>query len=173
MNMKLNDQSKCSHFFGNNRHAVTTRVGAAPRQRGQALIELALALPVLLLLTVGIIEFGRVAYYSIEVSDAARVGAQYGAQSMADAANIINITQAIQNDTQDVPGGINPPTASLSCVCPGSGSVAGACPAAGCTYPIVYVTVTTTYPLNTLFQYPGIPTTFNLTGVSIMPVQRQ
>jgi Flp pilus assembly protein TadG len=170
--MKLNDRSKCSRLSRNKSEAVIPEVGPAPEQRGQAMIELVLALPILLLLTLGIIEFGRVAYYSLEVSEAARAGAQYGTQSLADAMNTGNITQAAQNNAQDIATltvNPQPPT----CVCPGSGSTAGACPAAGCTYPLVYLTVNTSYTLTTLFQYPGIPTSFNLTGSSTMPVQRQ
>jgi Flp pilus assembly protein TadG len=176
MNMKLSHSLKYNNLRGNQRHAVTRRVGSAPSQRGQAMIELALILPILLLLTIGVIEFGRVAYFSIEVADAARAGAQYGTQSLADAANNGNITQAALNNAPDIGPGlltVNPPL--LSCVCPGTGSVTGALCAGplGCSYPLVYLTVTTTYPLSTLFQYPGIPTTFNLTGASTMPVQRQ
>jgi Flp pilus assembly protein TadG len=142
------------------------------------MIELALALPILLLITVGIIEFGRVAYYSIEVSEAARAGAQYGAQSLADATvltNAGNIAQAAQNSAPDLGAAITlTPGPSESCACPGSASVVGgACPAAGCSYPIVYLTVNTQYTLHTLFSYPGIPASFTLNGASTMPVQRQ
>ena len=172
MTMKLNHGTKFGILRRNFRHGVSLRVGHASKQCGQAMLELALVLPVLLLLTIGLIEFGRVAYYSIEVSDAARAGAQYGAQSLANAEDQGSITQAALNNAQDIAGlAVN--LLPRNCTCPGSGSVAGGCPAAGCSYPLVYVTVTTSYTLNTLFQYPGIPTTFNLTGSSTMPVQRQ
>jgi len=81
--MKRNHGTKFGILRRNSRHGVSLRVGHASKQCGQAMLELALVLPVLLLLTIGLIEFGRVAYYSIEVSDAARAGAQYGAQSLA------------------------------------------------------------------------------------------
>ena len=45
-------------------------------QHGQALIELALVLPILLLLLSGIVEMGRVGYAYISVNNAARVGAR-------------------------------------------------------------------------------------------------
>ena len=140
------------------------------------MVELAIALPILLLLTLGVIEFGRAAYFSIEVSEAARAGAQYGSQSLADAANSNNIIQAALNSAPEIGGGlmtVNAP--QQSCVCPGTGSVTGG-PCAGplgCSYPMVYVTVTTNYPMSTLFQYPGLPASFNLNGSSTMPVQRQ
>jgi len=140
------------------------------------MVELAIALPILLLLTLGVIEFGRAAYYGIEVSDAARAGAQYGAQGLAYSANSNNITQAALNSVPDIGAGLMTVTGvNQSCVCPGTGTVTGvACEGQlGCPYPMVYVTVTTNYPLSTLFQYPGLPPSFNLNGSSTMPVQRQ
>jgi len=49
----------------------------APRSRGQALVELALILPVLLLILLAAIDFGRVLFSWIEVNNAAREGAAY------------------------------------------------------------------------------------------------
>lgn len=43
-------------------------------ERGQALIELALALPILLLILMGIIEFGRIFHTNIIIEQAARAG---------------------------------------------------------------------------------------------------
>ena len=154
--------------------SLGTQRGRAPKQSGQAILELVLVLPVLLLLTIGVIEYGRAAYYYLEVADAARAGAQYASQSLADAEDLPNITKAaLSNSQQDMMGAavtVDPP--QQSCGCPGDG-VGGTCPASGCSYPLVYVTVTTEYTLNTLFQYPGIPTSFPLKLSSTMPVQRQ
>lgn len=140
------------------------------------MVELAIALPILLLLTLGVIELGRAAYFSIEVSEAARAGAQYGSQSLADAANTDNITQAAQNSVPDISSGaMTVPSINQSCVCPGTVAVtSGPCVGPlGCSYPLVYLTVTTSYTLNTLFQYPGLPASFSLNGSATMPVQRQ
>lgn len=49
-------------------------------QSGQALIELAISMPLLLLLLLGAAEFGRLAYIAIELTDAAKAAAQFGAQ---------------------------------------------------------------------------------------------
>lgn len=45
-------------------------------ERGQALIELALALPILLLVLMGIVEFGRIFHANIVVEQAARAGSR-------------------------------------------------------------------------------------------------
>ena len=175
--MKMSHISKSNHPREQNAQSDTRKVRPAnTREKGQALVELAvMLLPVLLLLTVGIIDYGQVAYYSIEVSDAARAGAQYGSQSLADAANTTNIRLAAVNSAQDIGAGqltVNVP--QPSCVCPGSGSVTGVdCTGPlGC-YPLVYLTVTTAYTLSTPISFPGIPATFNLTGTSTLPVQVQ
>lgn len=54
-------------------------VSRTPRQSGQGLVEFMLILPVLLLITLGVVEFGRIfAIYSM-VTSASREAARYGA----------------------------------------------------------------------------------------------
>lgn len=63
-----------------------------PGSRGQALLELALILPVLLLLVFGIIEFGRVFHAYLVVTQAAREGARVGVVGGTDS----EITAAVE-----------------------------------------------------------------------------
>ena len=51
-----------------------------PVSRGQALVEFALVLPVLALLLVLAIDFGRVFFGWVSVTNAARIGANYAGQ---------------------------------------------------------------------------------------------
>ena len=174
MTMKMSDLSNQNHLYLGKRGLATAGVRPeSTKEKGQAMIEFALLLPVLLIILLGIIEFGRAAFYAIEVADAARAGAQYGSQSLADAANETNIMAAAQNNAQDMGGALMVNNISTACVCPGGG-VVGSCTAAlaGC-YPLVYLTVTTSYVFTPLFNYPGLPTTYNLTGSSTLPVQVQ
>jgi Flp pilus assembly protein TadG len=143
------------------------------RERGQSMIELALLLPIMLLITIGVIEFGRAAYYYIEVVDAAKAGAQYGSQTMANAVNTPNILLAAQADATDIGANLTIPMTVITCTCPGTGVSSPCGGALGCPYPTVYLTVNTAYTLNTLFQYPGIPTQFNISGLITTMVQRQ
>jgi Flp pilus assembly protein TadG len=46
------------------------------RQHGQSVVELAIALPMLMLLLCGLFDLGRASYYGITVSDAARDAAR-------------------------------------------------------------------------------------------------
>ncbi|QSO48169.1 TadE/TadG family type IV pilus assembly protein [Alicyclobacillus mengziensis] len=64
-------------------------------ERGQSLVEFALVLPILLLLLLGIIDFGRVlsAYYVVD--HAARDAVRYASVGASDS----TVIQAIQNDT--------------------------------------------------------------------------
>jgi Flp pilus assembly protein TadG len=63
-------------------------------EMGQAFVELAIVLPVAILLLVGAAEIGRLAFASIEVSNAARAGVAYGAQSHVTASDIAGIQTA-------------------------------------------------------------------------------
>lgn len=85
------------------RNAAPKKLRTLGPQSGQSLIELAFALPVLLLLAVGVIEMGRYAYIAVLVGNAARAGAGYGAQSLPQAVDAAGITAAIQNDFKDNP----------------------------------------------------------------------
>jgi Flp pilus assembly protein TadG len=127
-------------------------------------------LPMLLMLLVGVIEIGRFAYYTILVANAARAGAQYGAQSLVTAADTAGIQTAAQNDGQNVNG--LTVTSVQTCGCTGNG-LSGACPATGCALPehaLVYVQVTATGAFNSLFNYPGLPRSINVSSTEKMRV---
>lgn len=57
-------------------------------QKGQAVVEFAVVLPVLLLILMGILDFGRLFYSVLTVRSAAREGARYGAVHATDDAGI-------------------------------------------------------------------------------------
>jgi Flp pilus assembly protein TadG len=85
--------------------------GAPRRTRGQALVETALAVPVLLIIMAGIIEFGRAWGMSQVVTDAARQGAR--------TASILNDSSADQDSVDTVveralaTGGVDPDDAVI------------------------------------------------------------
>jgi Flp pilus assembly protein TadG len=144
------------------------RVGIGP-QGGQSLVELALVLPVLLLLLVGIIEIGRFSYYSILVANAARAGAQYGAQNLATAADAGGIRAAARND------GLPSLAITPSQFCGCNGAALNACSTIVPTcappeHPLVYVQVTATGTFTSLFSYPGLPGSVTLTSTEKMRV---
>lgn len=50
-----------------------------PYEYGSMTVEAALVLPILLIIFIAVADFGRVFYWSLALSNAARVGAEYGA----------------------------------------------------------------------------------------------
>jgi Flp pilus assembly protein TadG len=61
----------------------------ARETRGQSLVEIALALPVLLILVLGIADLGRFGYYAIALSHATQDAAAYAARTPSvDAASV-------------------------------------------------------------------------------------
>jgi Flp pilus assembly protein TadG len=144
------------------------------RDSGQSLIELALVAPIFFALLLGAVEFGRLAYDSIEVSNAARAGVAYGAQSAATAVDTAGIRQAAINDGANITGLNVSPTQFCSC----SGSPAShvdcsnAATTCGSARVLSYVEVQTSASIDPLIHLPGFPTTFNLNGQAIMRVEQ-
>jgi Flp pilus assembly protein TadG len=143
-------------------------VPARPRQAGQAAVELALLLPVLAVLLVGVADLARVFFFSIAVNNAARAGVQYGAQSLTYSGDFKGMQQAALNDGATVPG--LAATATNFCECNGGGSVSCS-PLPSCPGVASYVQVQTSAQFTTLVKYPGVPSTVALTGNAIMRVQ--
>jgi Flp pilus assembly protein TadG len=72
-------------------------------QRGVAIWEFALVLPVVLLVGLGVIDFGRFIYFCIEVQDAARAAALFGTQNSGEAVSNANgITKAAETAAPDI-----------------------------------------------------------------------
>jgi Flp pilus assembly protein TadG len=171
MNSMINLKSRNSK---NQRAGRLTRPTRVREDNGQAIVELALTLPLFLLLLLGTVEFGRLAYASIEVANAAHAGAQYGSENRINAANISGMEQAATNDAHDVTAGLTA-TATYFCTCSnGTGGTSSDCTATYCTGSGIildeYVKVNTTATVDPLFHYPGLPTTWTLQGQSIMRV---
>jgi Flp pilus assembly protein TadG len=150
---------------------------------GQALVELALILPMFLLLLLGAVAVGRLAYASIEVGNAARAGASYAAQNHTTASDTTNISLAA---TQQAPNITSlSATTSYSCTCESiSGTVTSF---SSCSKTITNLTtcpspsrivetvqVNTSAPVDTAFRFPllGIPSSITLQGQAIMRVEQ-
>jgi Flp pilus assembly protein TadG len=138
--------------------------------RGQSAVELAVALPVLVLLLLVGADFSRIFYMSIGVNNAARAGAQYGSQTVITAADSSGMIAAAKTDGSNFAS----LTASASqCTCSPSVTVV-ACPSSYCTNApqATFVEVDTSSVFRTLVTYPGIPSSTTLLGKAIMQVQQ-
>jgi Flp pilus assembly protein TadG len=76
-------------------------------RKGQGIVELALALPLLLLLMLGTIDVGRVFFDYVQLRNAVREGAGYGARMPNDTAGIVQ-----RVNQHGIPGGT---TISVAC----------------------------------------------------------
>jgi Flp pilus assembly protein TadG len=176
-------------MYGNARTSTAvgrwSEVGPDPgklmSQSGQSLLEVALLLPMLLALLLGVIELGRYAYISILVGSAARAGAAYGAQNLVLSVDTAGILAAADNDFQNNGQNIASLTVSsvTSCGCDNSGTITGfACStsanlAAGTCTPghwVVMVSVTASGTFNSLFNYPGIPKSLTVSNTATLRV---
>jgi Flp pilus assembly protein TadG len=155
---------------------------------GAALVELALIAPLLVLMMLGALELGRIAHYAVEVQNAARAGASYGAVNV-DNASSPNVSQAAQNDAPDLSMTV---TQGFACVCetldtstntpsfnPSSGTISctsttiTSCNAQSSTSTqsvISYVTVSTQATVNPVFQVRGLPGSYTLNGYSSLRI---
>lgn len=134
--------------------------------RGSSLVEVALVVPFLLLLLLGVVDFGRAFYLSMEVAGAAQAGAEYGSQNPVDTSGIQN---AVTTDAPDVPS-LTVATPTYGCECSDGSSYSASCSTApSCTNNMVYrvnVTVSATY--KPWFPWPGIPSSMQISNSASM-----
>lgn len=139
-------------------------------ERGAALVELAVILPLFMLFAIGAAEFGRLYFASITVANAARAGAQFGAQDVSHSTLYAQMDAAAQNEAGDL-GTVNS-FASQFCRCPdGSAPVCsgGSCGSYG--EPQVFVKDSVTKTIALIMHYPGLPDTVTVRKVAIFRVQ--
>ena len=138
---------------------------------GGSLIETALLTPVLLLLVLGVGDFGRIMYHGITLGNAARAGASHGVHSVARLTDGAGIKTAAEQDAQDI--GAITVGSQLICECAGGAVVTcgtTSCGGYGAPKAFVEVTATTTFtPISAVL--PGIPGTSNLTRTARMRAQ--
>lgn len=137
-------------------------------EKGTALVEFAVMVPVFSFLLLGLIEIGRFAYFALLAANAARAGVQWGAQNLSDAENNTGMTNAASNDGQNLGWQVTP---SHFCTLYGAVTTCatGAVPASQ----VYYVEVTATRNFYSLFKYPGIPQTLPVSGKAVMRVMSQ
>lgn len=143
---------------------------------GQSLVELALLTPILLLLVVGTVEMGRYTSLSILMGNAARAGADYGAQSPTTAGDSAGIQKAALADLKDISGFKTQPTVTsvFVCGCDDGGTVipspeTNAACSTSCnvsSHLVTSVQVTVTGTFSSMFNYPGIPTPLTITSTA-------
>jgi len=139
------------HVRANCRETESAMVRASARarpahRRGLAAPELALALPLIMFLFLLTVDFSRIYYYTVIVSNCAGNGAIYGGANPAAANDTNGIKTAAGRDaTNLVAANLNVNSATDSSTAP------------------TYVDVTVTYPFTTFANYPWIPRNYTIT----------
>ena len=137
---------------------------------GASIVEMAVLTPLLLLMVIGVADFGRAMYAGITLSHAARAGAAYGGQGAGFAGDSTGIRQAAEEEAQNIPA----IAVSSQRVCECLGGAVVACTTASCgSYgaPKAFVEVTTSQTFNTLVVFPGVPDTVALSRTAKVRVQ--
>lgn len=119
------------------------------RERGQSLVEFALIAPLLIILMLGTIDFGRVYFAYVSVTNAARNGAHYASSSSDAAQDVDGIRNAAVADTTELLD--TSPTNPGVSVATGTDSQGR-----------LYADVTVSYAYTTIFPWPGLPDSMNV-----------
>ena len=148
------------------RRSISANRRRRRRACGQSAIELALVLPLMILLLIAVCDFARLFYASIGVADAARAGVQYGAQNRTTAVDYAGMQQAALDDGAGISAiGAN---ATSFCQC---GTAAMSSCSSTCTGTVNnFVQVTVTASFKTILTYPGIPQPAPLSSTAVMEV---
>lgn len=97
-------------------------------ERAQSLVEMALALPVLLLLVVGVADFGRAYFYATSVTSAAREAALYAARDPNATMDMVRTRACLELGWQTCPTNpadpIDPALVTVECIRAGEPSCA-------------------------------------------------
>jgi Flp pilus assembly protein TadG len=158
----------------------SARASPAASSRGAALVELAISLPLVLLIFVITIDFARVFYESIALTNAARAGAQYGSSTAARSGDLAGMQMVAMTAVNTA--GVTA-VATRSCQCASDSGVFSAttpvandcttAPALSCpaNHRVITVTVTTSKTFTTIMSnFPGVPNSLDLTRTATLRV---
>jgi Flp pilus assembly protein TadG len=136
--------------------------------RGNALVETAILLPVMVTMLFAAFQIALATYTSIEVSSAALAGVKYGAQTAATAGDTVGIQTAATASAPNITLGTT--NVSHSCIC-ADGS-ASTCRPTDCSASAIetILTVQTNATFTPGFHMPGIPLSFTLYGQAVQKV---
>ncbi len=128
----------------------------ARARSGTAAIEFGIAMPMLLVLLIGLTEVGLAVYQAMQVQDAAEAGAMYASQHPTDTAGI---TAAVVNATSTAGISASPVPVTF-CGCPSTAGIA----AGNCTSACAngnaqgyYMTISAQLTHTAILQFPGFP----------------
>jgi hypothetical protein len=130
------------------------------RAGGNVTVELAMAVPILAMLLVGVIDVAMGFQAKLRLESAARAGAQY-AITLGATEDTAGITQAARDDAADPVLDVVP---QYVCRCLNGTTIPCTANCAGGEVPLKYAVVTVNGNYTPLFNYPGLPAAMALTA---------
>jgi Flp pilus assembly protein TadG len=139
-------------------------------EAGQSILEIALALPIFILMFCGMVDLGRWIFLGIEVSSAARAAVQYGSLNRITAVDNAGMTEAANSDTPDIAGLIVTP--KPFCQCSNSLGTNAVCVLGSCPNNrlILFLEVDTSATYVPWARYPGIASSIAVNSKAVMRV---
>lgn len=117
--------------------------------RAQSMVEFALVAPFLIILMLGVIDYGRVYFAYVSVTNGARTGADFASGSLTNAADITGIQNAALAETLElVNTSPTNPQVSVQTSTDSQGRL--------------YADVTMQYTFTTIFPWPGLPSSMDV-----------
>jgi Flp pilus assembly protein TadG len=175
MTVKKQTEVNLASLFNYRLWSARRIFGTTRPESGQSVLEVALLSPLLVLMLFGMIDLSRWVFQAVEVSSAARAGAQYGAQNLATAADTGStggIVTAAKNDVPDIPSLIVTPSTVCQCATsPGTNtSCTSSCAGSGGL--LVFVKVDTSATFQTWIPYPrlGLASSVTMKGHAVFAV---
>jgi Flp pilus assembly protein TadG len=136
-------------------------------ENGASLVELAVMLPLFMLLLFGSVDLGRAYFLVTEVAGAAHAGAEYGVQDPTDTTGI----EAAATDDAPNVANLTVGAPTYGCECSDGTAFTANCTSAPttCSHNVVYrvsVTVSATY--RPVFPWPLLPSSYSLSSTAVM-----
>jgi len=143
-------------------------------EKGVAAVEFALIAPILMMILIGIIDFGMYINQKMHLENTARAAAEYvmkGGDEADVQSNVINVTDRLKVENEE---DLNVEMENL-CECDSgvkiSCSAASVCSSSGTGYKRRFFTVRINMNYSTIFPYPGFPSSMTLSGHARLQVE--
>lgn len=142
------------------------------KERGSAMLELALCIPLLTLMLLGAMDFSRAFYQSITLASGARAGAAYGVSSGTAVTDSAGIQTRVLADTADLTGVTV--ASAQSCSCSDEDSTGTSCTTTTCPNGSgvrMFLRVTASKTFTPALSYVGMPGAIPLAQSVIFRIQ--
>jgi Flp pilus assembly protein TadG len=142
-------------------------------ESGQALVETAFTMSLLIVMLLGAVQMGLLSYAAIEVANSAKAAAQYGAQNPGTSVDSATMQTLAVNEAKDYGINLNTPiSVTHTPGCAKAGAVTAG--TAGCTagggYVVQTISVSTSASVTPLIRLPGLGPTFTVYGSDVQEV---